>query len=61
MENAKLLGADEYLGTKEGVLMLEEKVDEGVRAYREAVLQELPGTDLSKVDKRLFPGAFQEE
>lgn len=31
MENAKLLGADEYLGTKEGVLMLEEKVDEGVR------------------------------
>lgn len=31
--------------------------EEGMRAYKKAVLEELPGTDLSKVDKR-FPDVF---
>lgn len=40
IESAKLRGADEYLESAEGKLLLEEQVERGVRAYRKAVLED---------------------
>lgn len=36
----------------------QEQKEKGIRAYKKAVLEELSGTDLSKVDKR-FPDIFK--
>lgn len=54
VENAKLQGANEYVESAEGKLMLEEKVEEGMRAYKEAVLEELSGTARSTNGSRIF-------
>lgn len=50
MENTKLKGADEYLESMEGEILLQEKIEERIQAYKKAVLKELTGTGLSKID-----------
>lgn len=60
IERIKLAGANEYLETAEGTILLEEQIEEGMRKYKRVVLRELPGVDLSQVDKQ-FPGGDRKD
>lgn len=59
IENARRNGAKEYKESSLGRQLLEEQIERGMRSYREAILEELPGIGLSQVDKR-FPNIFKE-